>query len=156
MADGRTDRTEEWSSEEEALRVIDFTVEEIFQAMLRCSCQVAGKATGDGVDIAARISFSGALEGECIVALPRSTAARITEVLLGGEDDWSDAIIDDAVGELCNMIAGGWKSRLSHLQSMCRLSVPSVSRGGSTPARRLDRLYSFEGNLFEVGLRIRC
>lgn len=36
----------------------------------------------------------------------------------------------DALGELCNMVAGNFKARVSNLADSCMLSVPTVITGG--------------------------
>ena len=67
-----------------------------------------------------------------------------------------DATVQDAMGELCNMLAGGWKGRIPELSSQCSLSLPAVITGRDyqirvyTPQFQLSRSYGFEGLRFEV------
>ena len=68
-------------------------------------------------------------------------------------------MIDDAVGELCNMIAGGWKSRLGAPASVCHISVPAVTRSTAREGLHNDppttrRFYVFNGSVLEVALAI--
>jgi chemotaxis protein CheX len=141
---------------EETQRIVDASVAEIFDAMIRRSCRVAGSTTWPRYGLSTRVLFSGEVSGECIVELPRSAAARIAEALLGGPGDLPDSMIDDAAGELCNMIAGGWKSRVHGLGSMCQLSPPEILHGLRESALPpcVGRLYCFDEEFFQVGISI--
>jgi chemotaxis protein CheX len=66
-------------------------------------------------------------------------------------------MVEDAIGELCNMVAGGWKSKLEGEQAACLISPPTITGlgpEGLTEARekRVSRFYCFEGNVFGVNL----
>jgi CheY-specific phosphatase CheX len=37
--------------------------------------------------------------------------------------------VPDAMAEICNMVAGNFKSKISNLAEHCQLSVPTVIRG---------------------------
>lgn len=139
---------------------IDGIVAAVFHLMLQRSCGEAEEGAAEGMDIAAKVLFSGAVEGCCMVEFPASAARKLTDAFLGAEGDWDDAMVADAVGELCNMIAGGWKSRLGGQDAACQLSAPRVWRGvervelsgcGGTPVRRV---YGFDGGVFGVELMI--
>ena len=150
---------------------IDDAVAEVFEMMLRQPCIMVDEASPAGQSISpsisAKIVFSGTLEGQCIVRLSTEAADRLTDALLGAEGDWDDSMIDDAVGEMCNMIAGGWKSKLEAHASACNLSVPAVSRSHAceTPHPRTHetvpvaaptarRFYAFDGSVLEVTLAL--
>jgi chemotaxis protein CheX len=136
---------------------IDDAVSEVFALMLRHHCVLVAHPKAIVTGISASILFSGTLEGQCTVHVSIPTADRITDALLGTEGDWDDEMLDDAVGELCNMIAGGWKSRLGPPASVCRLSVPTVSRSRSTNRPHTTttrRFYTFNGSVFEVALAL--
>jgi chemotaxis protein CheX len=108
--------------------------------------------------ISATILISGALQGRCIVHLSTASSARFTALLLGADTGCDQPIIDDAIRELCNMIAGGWKSRLGALASACQISVPAISH--TAPPTLPDdptvlrRLYAFAGSFLEVTLAL--
>ena len=55
------------------------------------------------------------------------TAADLAARMLGG--DANPSAISDALGELCNMVAGNFKSKVSTLADHCMLSVPTVIWG---------------------------
>jgi chemotaxis protein CheX len=138
---------------------MDDAVTEVFATMLRQRCTALDGLAETETHISATIVFSGTLEGHCAVHLSTATADRLTDALLGAEGDWDDQMIDDAVGELCNMIAGGWKSRLEAPASVCHLSVPMVSRGAAPEklphnAITTRRFYAFNGSVLEVTLAL--
>ena len=141
------------------IALLDDTVDEVFEAMLRRRCTIVEEAPPSAAYISAKILFSGTPDGHCVVQASLATASRLTGALLGAEDDWGDKMIDDAVGEMCNMIAGGWKSRLETFMACFQLSVPKLSRG---PARHAlgharlatRRLYAFDDSVLEVTLSL--
>jgi chemotaxis protein CheX len=146
---------------------IDEAVAHVFEIMLCQPCtkvdhtptEIPAVPHPNDLGISATIAISGALQGQCAVHLSTAAAAHFTAILLGPDTNWElrntdEAVIDDAVRELCNMIAGGWKSRLGPLASACHISVPYISY--SVPQRRADsptgirRLYAFSGSRLEV------
>jgi len=146
---------------------IDDAVTHVFAIMLRHPCVQVDEAPTEvqpaSPGIFATILISGAVQGRCAVHLSADAAARFTAILLGTDAHWNehiadDAVIDDAVRELCNMIAGGWKSRLGALASACQISVPAISH--TIPPTQPDdpsvicRHYAFAGSLLEVTLTL--
>jgi chemotaxis protein CheX len=135
---------------------LDSAVAEVFDMMLDRGCAPLEAEFDADERITARICFSGSLSGECLVYASATMALITAEALLGPVSGTSDPIVEDAVGELCNMIAGGWKSKLNSRQATCFISVPAVSRG---PLRLDDRFgtiysrsYTFRGDVFGVSL----
>jgi chemotaxis protein CheX len=134
---------------------LDSVVSRVFQVMLLRSCSVAEASPADAPNIFATVLLSGAVEAQCIVEFPFAAAEKLTDAFLGAEDGdcWDDAMIEDAVGELCNMIAGGWKIKLGALDSACRLSTPILSRATTRwPDTRdaMRRTYAFDDSVFHV------
>jgi chemotaxis protein CheX len=138
---------------------MDDTVDEVFRSMLNQPCTVVGEDPPLGTDISARISLSGTLEVLCVVEFPAPSAKILTGAFLGsGEENWDDTMIADAVGELCNMIAGGWKKRLGEAAWAASLSTPSICRGCPHSSEcnlndgrmRARRAYAFGQSSFAV------
>jgi chemotaxis protein CheX len=143
---------------------LDGVVADVFDIMLRQCCEVVedAAATAAEIDIAARILLSGAIDAQCLVEFPQATAKKLTDALLGAEDDWEDALVEDAIGELCNMIAGEWKSALGAAASASGLSVPAIWRARAPDRNppngcslRMRRTYAFRNSPFTVSLAIR-
>jgi chemotaxis protein CheX len=106
------------------------------------------------------VGFSGSMRGSCELRLSSSAACLVTSAMLGGTPavEEGDDSIDDAVGELCNMIAGGWKNRTECLSSTCALSPPTVISGCdykihmNSASVKLKRTYAFDGSILFLTL----
>jgi chemotaxis protein CheX len=142
------------------IQQLDETVAEVFNMMLGRACppeldccRLALSATctsveGDPIQpapnsaanphLTAHIVLSGCVTGACAVCLDLDSAAEVTEALIGmapGElpDAERDSILADTVGELCNMIAGGWKMRQRGQGANCALSTPQITAQSGNP-----------------------
>ena len=141
---------------------MDAAVTEVFERMLWQSCKVAHVDCGGEERITAWIELKGSPEGRCGVEVPVCAGDQLTDALLGSEGDWDDALIEDAVGELCNMITGVMKTRMVQNDAECRISVPVVSRLKRADFREISgqhaglrRLYWFsEGSTLAVTLEL--
>jgi chemotaxis protein CheX len=145
-------------AQDEAVSRLDSAVSEVFEMMLERSCDpLEGEVDTVERRIVARIQFTGAVDGECLLYASHATASITAEALLGTPSEPHDPMVDDAIGELCNMIAGGWKNKLPSDVTPCLISVPAVTREGldgyQTQFRtKFSRNYSFQGNVFGVVL----
>jgi len=140
---------------------IDDVVADVFHMLLQQSCDVVGDTVAAGIYISAKVLLSGSIEAQCLVEFPQAIAKKLTDAFLGCENNWENALIEDAVGELCNMIAGGWKSKLGALASASDLSVPAISRSRGPDRNTLNgrhlkmrRTYAFDNSPFTVTLAI--
>ncbi len=133
-------------------RLMDETVLEVFATMLGCECIPAPMIAAAPKCSTVQIKFSGALAGECVLIFADIDASKLAEMFLGEAAD--DTMADDAIGELCNMLAGGWKRRLRPPASGATLSVPSVVRGTPDSAPDVCQGYEFVGTHFAVGLTV--
>jgi chemotaxis protein CheX len=142
----------------ENLRLMDETVKEVFGMMLGVEVQAEGEllcAAGTAVrhEQTAIVGFAGAMSGICEISLGTAGSLAVTGAMLGGVAvEAGDESVCDAVGELCNMLAGGWKNQIPLLGSACSLSVPTVIEGVSYQvhrpphARVKQRSYKFGEN----------
>jgi chemotaxis protein CheX len=136
---------------------LDSVVFEVFEMMLDRNCAPLDTQVDIDERITTRIRLSGSITGECLVYASQTVAQIAAEVLLGNVSDPFDPMIDDAVGELCNMIAGGWKNKLDPSSEVCLISVPAITRDpvlnvASNPSITYNRCYAFQGNVFGVSL----
>jgi chemotaxis protein CheX len=122
--------TTELFSQDNLLRM-DETVKEVFGTMLGMEVAAFSRhplpeETPDTHgEHTAVIGFEGAICGHCEINLSRRASAAIASAMLGGIDiDKESDAICDAIGELCNMLAGGWKDRLPNLSADCHISIP--------------------------------
>ncbi len=108
--------------------------------------------------LTAIVGFVGVMNGTCVVRVSAAGARCMTGCMLGAALHEVDTCVADAFAEVCNMVAGGWKSRLPALDSGCMLSVPAVLRGCihhlHAPAStiHMDRLYRFDGHRMRLTL----
>jgi chemotaxis protein CheX len=134
----------------------DSTVTEVFKLMFDFDIKAAEFSSPDpfasGLDErTAVVGFSGAVRGSCQIRMTSLAATSIASAMLGGapisEDDDS---VNDALGELCNMLAGGWKNSTPGLSAECVLSPPTVISGRnykvhtSKPSLKVSRRYRFD------------
>jgi chemotaxis protein CheX len=133
---------------------LDSAVFEVFEMMLARNCSPAEIADAIAPCISARILFSGVIDGECVLFASESVARATAEALLGIPSEPGDPMAGDAIGELCNMIAGGWKSKLGSDEAGCAISPPSITTHDGTievnAHEGIRRFYSFEGHVFGV------
>ena len=144
------------------LEQLDDVVLEVFEQMLARSCEPGPCVTGcdaapEEPGFAACVQFTGALEGTCALHLDPCSAAQLTESLTGEAPEPDPELASDAVGELCNMIAGSWKSRLRPELAACHLSSPRVERSHKAGPANADttRTYSFAPYCLTLQLTLR-
>ena len=116
---------------------------EVFSTML----SMDAKPTDDTVppDLGERVTGSIGIVGEKVVGttyihfedqLAKEAAAGMMGMEI--EELEGDSDVNDVVGELCNMVAGGLKSTLSDHGASCALSPPSIIRGAAFRIEGLD------------------
>ena len=110
-------------------------------------------------EMTAIVGFSGAMRGTCEVRMTSLAARSVVSAMLGGPPiEEGDESIDGALGELCNMLAGGWKGRVPLLTADCSLSPPTVISGGNyrvhmrQPSLKVSRIYRFDGHMLYLTL----
>lgn len=77
------------------------------------------------------ITFKGPLEGCLGIGCGFNCARAIAANMLGmdPDEDMSEADVDDAVGEVANMVMGALKSRIQEEVGNVEVSIPSVVEG---------------------------
>ncbi len=152
---------------QDQIQQIDRVVVEVFATMLEVACAAepwAGPepaANGDGNlrrYLNASVFFYGCIEGVCTVGLDPSAAAEIGAMLTGmSPADISPDLFADTAGELCNMIAGSWKTGQSQTGDGTRISCPLITAEHPVPAstqHRIERLYRFDRHHITVSLSL--
>ena len=104
-------------------------------------------------DYTAMIGLAGDLCGVLSFRCSHASAARIAGKMLGTEESTSAECIRDALGEICNMVAGSFKGQVSDVAAQCMLSVPTVVSGKDyemyplADGMRIQVAKTFEGAL---------
>lgn len=142
-------------------RLLDQTVEEVFALMLGSNVTISESAvapTNVPITLTAVIGLAGALSGAYTVVVNEATAKRIASTMLGIEIAELDGDVYDALGEITNILAGAWKSKIAELHAKCLLSVPTVVTGShydihrKTTNFRMARSYFFVDSPFTINI----
>lgn len=140
-------------------RSMDEAVHEVFSLMMGLSCEAIDHSPVDEAGtISAVIGLAGAMSGTCVLRSGERVATRMAAALTGIEILSLDDTVKDAIGEICNMIAGAWKGKLPALASACMLSTPTVVTGThyqlhtQRPELHIERYYKFENLVFSFTL----
>lgn len=140
-------------------RNLDDSVREVFETMLGISCrnEPGGEVWKQNADtVTAVVGFGGILSGACVFRCDATGARKFAERMTGMEFPALDDVVKDGVGEICNMLAGTWKSKVPDLAANCGLSVPAVITGSNyklymqAPEFRVHRNYAAEDVRFEM------
>ncbi|MFZ3217039.1 MAG: chemotaxis protein CheX [Candidatus Acidiferrales bacterium] len=108
----------------------------------------------------AMVGMAGALCGMTTIRCARDTAVKLAAKMAGEEAAKDPHIVGDALGELCNMVAGNFKAKITALADHCMLSVPTVISGdnyvlqAAEPSEALQIPLDFEGAPVWVSLVI--
>jgi len=118
------------SPEQNWLPILERATQEVFEIMLGCQVKPAEPAAPKPKGgFTAIVGLAGALCGVVTLCCAPQTAGQIAKGMLGDTAD-SEREVVDALGEMCNMIAGNFKNKLAGTDERCVLSVPSVVSGG--------------------------
>jgi len=80
-------------------------------------------------DYTAMIGLAGDLCGVLSFRCTAESARRIAGLMLNSEGPVPEESVQDAMGEICNIVAGAFKARVTGLADQCMLSVPTVVTG---------------------------
>jgi chemotaxis protein CheX len=100
----------------------------------------------------------GVLCGITTIHWSTDTAIRLASKMAGDEAAKDPNIVSDALGELCNMVAGNFKAKISSLADHCMLSVSTVITGenyalrSAEPSESLQVSLLFESSPIDISL----
>ena len=111
-------------------RNLDATVDEVFQLMVGVRCRRSWEpAVAESENVTAVVGFGGILTGACVLHSSGTAARAMAAGMAGTPFLRTDDTVKDAIGEICNMLAGTWKGKVPELAAHCDLSVPAVIAG---------------------------
>ena len=109
------------------------SAKEIFSTMVMMEINVNGDQLKKSVPLTESISgvigLAGTHKGVLAIHIPNEVAMTITSSFLGMDVDVINEDVEDAVGELANMLGGNVKSLLSENGRDIDLSLPSTITG---------------------------
>jgi chemotaxis protein CheX len=142
------------------LPALQLSAHEVFSLMLGCTLEAAQELPLEqGLDIIAMVGLAGEICGIVTVRCSGKAAAQMASRMLGIDADQAGSHRWDAVGEVCNMIAGNFKNKISGLGDGCMLSVPTVITGADYSLHTMvdeevHSVFLFEGEPVVLGLEI--
>jgi chemotaxis protein CheX len=140
--------------------LLELATREVFQLMLGCELQPAPNIPDIPPGVTSMVGLAGQLCGVVTVHCDQKAAALITSKMLGVPLEKVGAEMSDALGEICNMVAGNFKNKISGLGDGCMLSPPTVVTGTNYSTYSLadspgiDARLHFEGMPLVVCLQI--
>ena len=142
------------------LPTLQLSMREVFELMLACPLEVPSESPIEaGLDITSMVGLAGQLCGILTLRSSRKSASRMASRMLGTDADAAGPEMWDAVGEICNMVAGNFKNKISGLGDGCVLSVPTVITGAdyclhSMVNEEIHSVFLFEGEPLVLSLEI--
>jgi chemotaxis protein CheX len=135
-----------FASEAEWQTRIESAAREVFEVMVGTGLKrLPAEPERELPEHTAMVGLAGTLCGVMTVRCSSRTAAVIASKMLGISPEEAANESRDALGEICNMVAGAFKNQVPNLQQDCLLSVPTVISGADYELQSLGQ-----------GERIRC
>jgi chemotaxis protein CheX len=140
--------------------LLELATKEVFQLMLTCDLTLPAAEVSQPTGVTSMVGLAGRLCGVLSFRCDQKSALLMTSKMLGVEVEKVDAEMSDALGEICNMVAGNFKNKITGLGDGCMLSPPTVITGSDyttysvadKPAVELMLL--FETNPIVISLQI--
>jgi chemotaxis protein CheX len=132
--------------------LLELSAQEVFALMLGESLQAAPEPPPvDSLDVTAMVGLAGSLCGLLTLRCSSQSGALMATKMLGADGAGANAQMEDAVGEVCNMVAGNFKNKISGAGDGCKLSVPTVITGSNYSLCTLANDYIMEIDLLFHG-----
>lgn len=125
---------------QEWLPLLALAAQEVFDIILGTPLgKAAPTDVPAGEHFTAVVGLAGSLRGVVTFFCEAKSAHEIAARMLGRETACTEDQVCDAIGEICNMVAGNFKNKLTGIDKLCLLSVPAVVTG------RAYRFHSLAG-----------
>lgn len=140
--------------------VLDHAAREVFRLMLNEELSTGNGHPPEPLDITAMIGLAGALSGVVSVRCSTSTAMLIAARMLGPDEPPTEAETWDAIGEICNMVAGNFKNNIPEIANTCMISVPTVISGADycvhpfCGSERAEVRLAFQGHALVIAIEV--
>ena len=111
-------------------------------------------------EFTAMVGLAGSLCGVLSLRCSAESAGLIASKMLGIAPGEAQQESWDAIGEVCNMIAGNFKAKLAGMGNHCMLSVPTIITGGDYRLHSLadggtvEVILEFEKSLLWITLEL--
>ena len=140
--------------------LLELSAKEVFSLMLASELTGGNAGSDEELDITSMVGLAGSMRGLLTVRCASRSAALMASKMLGIEGSADSPEVLDAVGEVCNMVAGNFKNKITGMGDGCKLSVPTVITGADYNLRalgeetKLEITLLFEGHPLVVSLEV--
>lgn len=105
-------------------------VEELLSSMLGVSAEVVGAGNPCPCFVSGVVSIQGDSNGQMALSFPRDAAVLFVADMLGLDPSEVDSdMMQDGIGEMANIVAGGAKAKLARHEHKIVFSLPSIVTG---------------------------
>ena len=139
-------------SHEAWIPLLEVAAREVFELMLGCPLTVPSTPEETTLEFTAMVGLAGQLCGVLSVRCQQKAAALMTSKMLGVDLDKVGPELSDALGEVCNMVAGNFKNKSAGLAEGCMLSPPTVITGSNYTLHSLADSPTLEVRLLFEGM----
>jgi chemotaxis protein CheX len=115
--------------------LLEMATREVFELMLSSQLAVPATAEEPTPEVTAMVGLAGRVCGVLSVRCDGKAGALMASKMLGVTLDKVGPEVSDALGEVCNMIAGNFKNKIAGLAESCMLSPPTVITGSDYTVR---------------------
>lgn len=99
---------------------LDASVEEVFRLMLGVAVErIEGPLKAQPESLTAIVGLGGMLSGAFVFRCGARESMQVAAHMTGMEFAEIDDTVKDGIGEICNMLAGAWKSKVPELSANC-------------------------------------
>ena len=134
--------------------LLEMAAREVFELMLGCHLTAPAVVEEPSLEFTAMVGLAGQLCGLLRVQCQETAAALMTAKMLGVELDQVGPDLSDALGEICNMVAGNFKNKIAGLADGCMLSPPMVITGSNYRLHSFSEFPAIEVRLLFEGMPI--
>lgn len=132
--------------------ILELAAREVFSLMLGVELTVNSEPqTDEGLNITSMVGLAGSMCGLLSFRCGSKSAVLMASRMLGMDANNVHDEMLDAAGEVCNMVAGNFKNKISGMGDGCQLSVPTVITGEDYSLRALTNDRTIEVRLMFEG-----
>lgn len=133
--------------------LLEISAQEVFGLMLGGDvASVTEPVCSQGLDVTSMVGLAGSMCGILTLRCSAKSAALVASKMLGVDATTANPQMLDAIGEVCNMVAGNFKNKIAGMGDGCKLSVPTVITGEDYSLYSLGDDCKIEINMLFEGL----
>ena len=137
------------STQQKWIPLLETATREVFALMLSSRLTVPSTVSESNLGITSMVGLAGQLCGVMTIRCDHKAAVLMASKMLSLPVESVGEHLSDALGEVCNMVAGNFKNKIPGLSDGCMLSPPSVITGsdyclhsvGDSPAIEIRMLF---------------